>query len=76
LRQLSKFQYPNPFSDISEGANIRPVIFIFKLMLKFDGLNKFELGLCHMARNENTSYHESLIIEYRGGRRNGNIEKT
>jgi hypothetical protein len=75
LRQLAKFQYPSPFSEISEGADLRPAIFLFKLMLELDGLSKFELGLCHLTRNEDIKYHKSMIMDYRKKRKDGEINK-
>lgn len=75
LRQLLKFQYPNPNSEISEGGNLRPGVILFKLILKFDGLSQFELGLTHLIRDEDTSYLEGLIREYRNRRKFGNINR-
>ena len=73
LRQLLKFQYPNPNSEISGGTSLRPGVLLFKLILKFEGLSQFELGLTHLIRDENTSYLEGLIRDYRARRENGNI---
>ena len=73
LRQILKFQYPNPNSEISRGATLRPGVILFKLILKFEGLSQFELGLTHLTRDENTSYLEELIRDYRARRQEGNI---
>ncbi len=73
LRQLLKFQYPNPKSEITAGAELRPAVFLLKLMIEMEGLSKFEIGLSHLTRNESLEYHKALILEYRAGRTPGNI---
>jgi hypothetical protein len=74
LRQLLKFQYPNHKTEIRGGANLRPALVLFKLMLELDGLSTFEIGLAHLLRNESVSDLVKLIKDYRIRRKNGNIE--
>jgi len=73
LRQLLKFQYPNPISGISGGATLRPGVILLKLMLELDGLSDFELGLCHLTRNEDIIELKKLINTYRSKRAPGKI---
>ena len=65
LRQLLKFQYPNPKSRIAEGATLRPAVLVFKLMLELGGLSDFEIGLCHLTRDEQIEDFVGLIRAYR-----------
>lgn len=76
FRQLLKFQYPNPKSELIGGGKIRPAVLIFNLMLQMNGLSSFELGLCHLAENEKTDNLITLIEEYRKRRKSGeNLKK-
>jgi len=76
FRQVLKFQYPNPKSEISGGGSIRSAVLLFSLMLQLDGLSSVEMGLCHLVRGEKTDGLIALIKEYRKRRNAGeNIQK-
>lgn len=64
FRQLLKFQYPNHKKKIDDVC-IRPAVVLLKLILKFNGLTKFELGLVNLLKNENLTNISNKITEYR-----------
>ncbi len=67
LRQLLKFQIPNHEKKIKDIC-IRPAYVILKLMLEFDGLTKFELGLVNLTKSEDLTKIKRLIQNYRNAR--------